>query len=86
MRMGQQLNLFQRISRTTDPWEFFAKRYIYSENTLFYRCHFEIGDEPTFKIVPPIESREELVRRAHNLGHFSFEKTFGLLKEKYYGR
>ena len=64
--------------------EFTAKRYLFSDDTLLYRCHFDIGDIPLFKPVPPIEARENLVRRAHYLGHFAFDKTYSLLNDKYY--
>ena len=90
----EDINLFKYIksgyhvkilsARKMRRIEFLAKRYVFSENTLFYRCKFEIGDEPILKPIPTKESREELVKRTHNLGHFSFEKTYGLIKEKYY--
>ena len=90
----EDINLFKYIksgyhvkilsARKMRRIEFLAKRYVFSENTLFYRCKFEIGDEPILKPIPTKESREELVKRTHNLGHFSFEKTYGLIKGKYY--
>jgi hypothetical protein len=67
-KIGKQLNILERISNTTDPWEdinlfkyikssyhenilsgrkirrieFIAKRYLFSDDTLLYRCHFDI--------------------------------------------
>lgn len=38
----------------------------------------------SFRKVPAIEDRENLVRQAHCLGHFASEKTLNLLKTKYY--
>jgi hypothetical protein len=67
-KIGKQLNILERISNTTDPWEdinlfkyikssyhenilsgrkirrieFIAKRYLFSDDTLLYRCNFDI--------------------------------------------
>ena len=69
------MRIISRYVKLVRRIEFIAKRNAFSDNNLFYCNQFVPGDEPTFKPVPPIEEREELVRRAHYLGHFAYEKN-----------
>jgi hypothetical protein len=64
--------------------ELIVKKYFFFEETLFFRCDFDFGEIPVFKTVPSIETREVLVRRAHYLGHFSFDKTYSLLNDRFH--
>ena len=64
--------------------EHLSRKYCFSDNILLYKCQNEFDNEIIFKKVPKIEDREDIVRRAHYLGHFAIEKTINLLKIKYF--
>ena len=59
-----------------------ASHYRWYDNKLFYTQY------PKLKlytlIVPPIEDRVELIKHAHNLGHFKTESTCTSLRQKYF--
>jgi hypothetical protein len=64
--------------------ELLARRYIFSDNILLYKYQQVPGDDSTFRIVPPMGKREEIVKQAHDLGHFTAEKTMSHVRESFY--
>jgi hypothetical protein len=61
-----------------------ARHYRFSDNILLYKNQQVPGKDITFKIVPPMVKREDIVRQAHNLGHFAVEKTLNHVRESFF--
>ena len=61
-----------------------ARHYRFSDNILLYKNQQVPGKDITFKIVPPMVKREDIVRQAHNLGHFAVEKTLSHVRESFF--